>query len=236
MDYSGYNWGQVTHVIFDVDGLLLDTESLYTKMMETIASRYGKQFSWDIKVKQMGKNQSDSGKIFIGELDLPITVEEYCIQINSLMEQYFPEAELMPGALRLVNHLHQHNIPMGVCTGSHENELKLKITKHKSLFSSFHPIVCSSSDSEVKKGKPAPDCFLVTARRFLEQPSVNKVLVFEDAPNGVLGALAAGMQVIWVPDSNCPDDQTIRSNPSVLRLKTLDEFVPELFGLPPYQQ
>lgn len=226
----------VTHVVFDVDGLLLDTESIYTRIMNTVAGRYGKTFTWDVKVKQMGKKHQESAKVFIEELSVPITVEEYGQQVRELSDQYFAESDLMPGAEKLVNHLHKHNVPMALATGSYAKEFQLKITKHKKLFEKFHHTVCSSDDPDVKHGKPAPDCFLVAASRFPDQPSPEKVLVFEDAPNGVEGALAAKMQVVWIPDERCLQtaDDSIRQLKSTLLLKSLEEFKPEVFGLPPY--
>src|SRR6218665_3449284 len=65
---------------------------------------------------------------------------------------------------------------MALATGSYAKEFELKITKHKKLFEKFHHTVCSSDDPDVKHGKPAPDCFLVAASRFPDQPSPEKVL------------------------------------------------------------
>ena len=79
------------------------------------------------------------------------------------------------GAEKLIRHLHKHKVPIAVASGSHAEEMELKLTKHKELFSFFHHIVCSSDDPDVKHGKPAPDCFLVAAKRFPDSPSPDKV-------------------------------------------------------------
>ena len=76
---------------------------------------------------------------------------------------------------------------MALATGSHREELKMKISQHGDIFSKFLHTVCSSDDPEVKRGKPAPDCFLVAAARFHDKPSPDKVFfgAFENSPDHV---------------------------------------------------
>jgi len=107
----------------------------------------------------------------------------------------------------------------------------LKTQNHKDLFSNFDFILTCGSDPEVKIGKPAPDAFLVAKSRFKKVPDVKQCLVFEDAPNGVEAAIAAGMQVVMVPDPRIPEN--LRKN-ATLVLNSLDDFDPALFGLPPF--
>lgn len=81
-------------------------------------------------------------------------------------------------------------------------------------------------------GKPHPDIFLVAAGRFSDKPKPECCLVFEDAPNGVTAGKAAGMQTIMVPDEHIPREMTSHAT---LVLKSLEEFKPEEFGLPPFK-
>ena len=77
----------------------------------------------------------------------------------------FRAADAMPGAEKLVRHLHAHNVPMAVCTGSNQINLDLKTTKHKDLFKLFHHVVTCSDDEDIQHGKPHPQPFQVTLSR-----------------------------------------------------------------------
>ncbi|XP_054930953.2 pseudouridine-5'-phosphatase-like [Dermacentor andersoni] len=121
---------------------------------------------------------------------------------------------------------------MAIATSSKPTSFELKTTKHRELVSLFHHVVMSGSNPEVKHGKPHPDVFLVAASKFDEKPPPEKVLVFEDAPKGVTAALAAGMQVIMIPDARMDEENRRRAT---LCIASLLDFKPEQFGLPPFE-
>ncbi|XP_019767331.1 probable pseudouridine-5'-phosphatase isoform X2 [Dendroctonus ponderosae] len=220
----------VSHVIFDMDGLILDTEPLYTKAIQNVVSKYGKNFTWDVKLNMMGLHRIEGSKYIVDKLDLPITWEEYDADVQEQYKVVVTNPELLPGARNLIQHLAKQNVPIAVATSSSLDSFELKTAKHKELFKLFDHIVCGGTDPAVKNGKPAPDIFLVAATRFPDKPSPDKCLVFEDAPNGVQAAVSAGMQVVMVPDENVPVEA--RKN-ATLVVNSLDKTPLEQFGLPP---
>jgi pseudouridine-5'-monophosphatase len=221
---------KITHVIYDVDGLLLDTERFYTEAYQIIAARYGKVFDWGIKTHSVGRRAEDSARIIIENLGLPLTVPEWLETRKALLEELFPKAEPLPGAVRLTRHLFSNGIPQAIATSSDRHYFNLKTSRHREWFSIFAVLV-SGDNPEVKHGKPAPDIFRVTARHLGAQPE--RCLVFEDAPAGVEAARAADMFVVAVPD---PVMGSAACSQAHEVLHSLAEFDPARWGLPPFGQ
>ncbi|XP_016945647.3 probable pseudouridine-5'-phosphatase isoform X1 [Drosophila suzukii] len=223
---------KVTHCIFDMDGLLLDTERLYTVATEMILEPYGKAYPFEVKEQVMGLQTEPLSRFMVEHFDLPISWEEYARQQRANAEILMRNAQLMPGAERLLRHLHANKVPFCLATSSGADMVELKSNQHRELFSLFNHKVCGSTDKEVANGKPAPDIFLVAASRFAVPPKASDCLVFEDSPNGVTAGNSAGMQVVMVPDPRLSQEKTSHATQV---LGSLADFKPELFGLPPFK-
>lgn len=164
------DYRKVTHVQFDMDGLLLDTEDIYESVFADIASQYGKTLPAQVRLKILGTTTYRTCEICVKDLDLPITIHQFMKQFYKLSKERLQNVKFMPGAERLIRHLHAHQIPMCVATSSDEDSVKFKTKNHREVFELFDHIVMGSTDPEVEEGKPAPDIFLVAASRFHDQP------------------------------------------------------------------
>ena len=222
----------VTHCIFDFDGLLVDTERLYFTIIDDILKVFGHRYTAAIKLMVLGCTRKDCARILINHCKLGITVDEFLRLMEVKCAETLPKCRLLPGVARLIKHLVKNGVPIAIGTSSSLDALKLKTTHHAEFMTNFSHLVSATDDPEVTAGKPAPDVFLVCAKRFERPPEAGKALVFEDAPNGVRAALAAGMQAVMVPDPAIVTEE--QRSEATLCLNSLEDFVPEQFGLPPF--
>jgi pseudouridine-5'-monophosphatase len=186
----------ISHVLFDLDGVLLDTERLYTEATQAVVTRFGKTYDWGLKRHIMGRDARFGARLVIERLGLPIGVDELLRQRKPVLEALLEDCRAMAGAEDFVRGLHEKGIPMGIATSSDRALYELKTQRH-GFFGLFRAVVCGD-DPRVRAKKPAPDVFLAAARDLDVEPSA--CVVFEDSPAGVEAALAAGMRVIAMPD------------------------------------
>ena len=187
----------ITHVIYDMDGLLLDTESLNERVNGEIVQRYGKTFTTEIKIAIAGTTATNSAKTIINTLKLPLSIEEYLEERNKLLYPLYSTAKTFPGTVELIEDLANHNVPQAIATSSSRQNFEMKTVQHQNWLKYFE-LFTLGDDPEIKQGKPAPDIFLLTAKRLNAKPE--NCIVFEDSLSGMKAAIAAGMYVVVVPD------------------------------------
>lgn len=218
----------ITHVIYDMDGLLLDTESLHEQVNSEVVNRYGKTFSKGAKMAIAGRPTLDSARILVDLLQLPLTATEYLVERNKLLYPLYSSAKVLPGTVELIQHLANHHIPQAIASSSSRHHFEMKTINHQQWLKLFK-ITTLGDDLEIELGKPAPDIFLLAAKRLKANPE--QCLVFEDSVAGMQAAIAAGMSVVVIPDAVF-DFRLFEAADQILGSMT--EFYPQDWGLPGY--
>lgn len=182
-------------VIFDLDGTLVDSMWLWESIDIDYLKRYNIDLPVDLQKEIEGKSFTETAQYFKERFQLQDTVDQIKADWNRMaMDYYTNHVPLKQGVEKFLVHLSQQNIPMGIGTSNSRELVDKVIEKHgiKGYFKSIR------TSCEVDKGKPAPDIFLRVAEDLGVRP--DKCLVFEDIPNGILAAKAAGMKVCAVFD------------------------------------
>lgn len=218
----------ITHVIYDMDGLLLDTESLHEQVNSEVVNRYGKIFDRSVKMAIAGRPTLDSAKILVDLLQLPLTATEYLVERNQLLYPLYSSAKVLPGTVELIQHLANHHIPQAIASSSSRHHFEMKTINHQQWLKLFE-ITTLGDDPEIELGKPAPDIFLLAAKRLKANPE--QCLVFEDSVAGMQAAIAAEMPVVVIPDAVF-DFRLFEAADQILGSMT--EFDPQDWGLPRY--
>jgi len=187
--------------------------------------------------------------------DIPLTLESYLSQRTALQHLAWPTVPLLLGIEKLVLHLKKHDISIAIATRSRRKNYELKTNHLSQVFGCFDgKFVCADDPREGIRAKPNPDVFLVAAKEMLgrdvgpakgemeegveltvaQKKERSRGLVLEDALLGMQAGKRAGMTVVWVPDPNLLDVEFSGIEQADQTLKSIEEFVPEEWGLPPY--
>ena len=183
--------------IFDLDGVLLDTEPLYTDATAQVAARFGKIYDWSIKRDCIGRGTLEAARIIVDALALPLSPEALVVERERVLTDLVARAPAIAGAESFTRALAARGVPLAIATSTEAPLFAIKAARHRDWLSIFRAAVCGD-DPRVARSKPAPDIFLAAAQDLGAPPA--ECLVFEDSPFGVEAARAAGMQVIALPD------------------------------------
>jgi HAD superfamily hydrolase (TIGR01509 family) len=182
-------------VVFDNDGLLLDTESVWTRAEEDLFERRGTAFTPADKRELVGTSAEIAGGILERRLGEPGRAAELIEELNALVVAELEHGvEAMVGARELLERLRERGTPLGLVSNSPLRFVQRSI-EIVSLQDHFDVIL---SAHEVAAPKPAPDPYLEACRRLGVEPGPS-VVALEDSPTGVAAARAAGLTVIGVP-------------------------------------
>ncbi|HEX2767609.1 MAG TPA: HAD family phosphatase [Candidatus Limnocylindria bacterium] len=187
--------GRYRAVVFDMDGLLLDTETLWHEAEAELFRRHGNEFTWDDKLAVIGTSFAFTADYFARRLgrppeEGPKLVEE---MIELMHEHVRRQVDARPGAIELVERLRADGVPLALASNS-PRFLVDDALATAGLADAFDVIVTSD---DVEHSKPAPDIYLLACERLGVAPE--EALALEDSPSGVAAAKAAGLTCIAVP-------------------------------------
>ncbi len=181
-------------LIFDMDGLMIDSERLYFEVERGLARRYGKEVRDETLWRMMGRTPLEGLTIYVRELDLPLSPAEAVAVRNDLMrERMKNDLRPMPGLFHILDAFRGRR-KMAVSTGAPREFLDLAVDT-LAIRDRFDALLASD---EITRGKPDPEIFLKTCERLDVPP--DRAVVLEDSANGVIAGKQAGCAVIAVPN------------------------------------
>ncbi len=182
-------------VIFDNDGLLLDTESVWTRAEQVLYERRGREFTLEHKQELVGSSAQVAGAILERRLHEPGRAAAIIEELNGLvMAELENGVDAMVGARELVAELRARGTPLGLVSNSPRPFIELALRKAE--FETAFDAVLSAH--EVPAPKPAPDAYVEACRMLGARPG-RTVVALEDSPTGVAAAVAAGLTVVGIP-------------------------------------
>ena len=185
-------------VVFDLDGVLVDSEEIWDRAREQLAKERGGRWHDGAQRDMMGMSSKEWSRYMHDVIGLEEPPEEINREVvRRLTELYGEHLPVIAGAKEAVERL-AARWPLGLASSSNREliDLVLELLGVRALFRA------TVSSEEVARGKPAPDVYLEAARRLGVEPT--RTAAIEDSHNGMLAAKAAGMRVIAIPNSHFP--------------------------------
>ena len=208
-------------VVFDLDGVLVDSEQRWTAAREGLTRDRGGTWTDDAPRAMMGMSSPEWSAYLRDELGVPMSADAINDDVVERMEAGYRDAvPLLPGAVDAVRRL-QGRWPLGLASSANRQLIDL-VLEESGLSDAF---AVTLSSEEVERGKPAPDVYLEAARRLGVDP-VHAVAI-EDSTNGLWSAHAAGLTVIAVPNEAFPPDPDALALAEVV-VRTVGDVTPEL--------
>jgi HAD superfamily hydrolase (TIGR01509 family) len=211
----------IAAVVFDLDGLLLDSEQVWDDVREGLVRERGSRWHERAQADMMGMSSREWSRYMHDELGLSESPEEISSEVVRRMEvRYRERLPLVDGAVEAVERLAARR-PLSLASSSNRELIDLAL-EVSGLARHFRVTV---SSEEVARGKPAPDVYLEAARRLGVE--ARACAAIEDSRSGILAAKAAGMRVVAIPNKHYPPDEETLAVADVV-LGSLDELTPEV--------
>ena len=206
-------------VVFDLDGLLIQTEELWHEVREGLARDRGGRYDAEAQRAMMGMSSPEWSRYMHEHVGVPGSPEEISAEVIARLEDRYRERlPLMDGAVEAVERL-AARWPLAVASSSNRPliDLVLELSQLDRLFRA------TVSSEEVARGKPAPDVYLEACRQLGVEPT--RAAAVEDSHSGIGSAKAAGMRVIAIPNPAFPPGEEALAEADVV-LDSLAELTP----------
>ena len=194
---------QVQAVIFDMDGVIFDSERLVIECWEVVAAKHNIPDIVEICMRVQGNNREETGKRFREKYGKDFPYETYKKEVTALFLDRYGEGQLpmKPGVVEILKELRRNNIPLALASSTRSDIVKLEMAE-ANLLPYFDAVL---GGDMVPHSKPEPDIFLAAAAALQVEPKCCYVL--EDSHNGIRAAYRAGMHPIMVPDMQKPTEE-----------------------------
>ena len=191
-------------VLFDMDGLVLDTEKLYSRFWMEACHYYGFPMTYEQSLEMRAANSRVGAENLLRFFGPAADYKTIRTKRVELMDAFVEKegVEPKPGVFRLMDYLEERGIPAAITSSSPKD----RIQQHLSSLGLYHRFAAICSGYEVPWGKPAPDIYLHGAASLGLPPEA--CLALEDAPLGIESAFRAGCVPVMIPDQAPPDQQT----------------------------
>ena len=209
-------------VVFDMDGVLVDTEHLWDEVREALTEEWGGRYTPEAQEAMMGMSSPEWSRYLhevVGLREPPDVIRDEVVR--RMLARYDTDLPVVPGAVEAVRRLAGDGYRLAVASSSNR-ELIDAVLDRLELTSAFEVTV---SSEEVARGKPAPDVYLEAARRLGVSPSA--CVAIEDSASGIRAAHAAGMRVIAYPNRHYPPADSVLALADVV-VQSLEDVAREM--------
>lgn len=212
-------------VIFDLDGLMIDSERFHFEAIVALVTRYGKKANEAWFESMIGMDNIACAKIVIAETNIPLTPETYIKEIYDIILEILPDiCQPNPGLNVVIDELIAADMKLGVASNSHRSYVSAAL----SCLGIIDLYDCIVSADDVQKAKPAPDVYLAAAHCLGIEP--HQCLALEDSPVGMMAALNAGMPCAVIPSPHVAEAHFSEATFIFSSLEEFNRSLPEILS------
>ena len=214
---KGVSTASFKAAIFDMDGLLIDSESIIMQACITAAQQVGITYTRAEYVELIGRAGPDSTRIMIEQLNGVSNFNQVMQGLDALLAERNNTFPLKQGASELLKHYQANNIVCSVASSSATHHISHRL-RQVGVLDYFSHI---TSGQEVAHGKPNPDIYLLAVKKL--GLKAEECIAFEDSETGARAAIAAGLRVVVVPDLKQPSEFVVQN--SHLTIESLNDWL-----------